>query len=267
MKPPDPSNPILRPPEQAFAQRFTSWEILHHQQGPGRSYPYAWRLPELARPLGRTHRIQAHFALALDLYTLGRFEEALAALPEADDWEETTVLRRRLHLLLGHREPGEDEVGIPLGEQAYLAYLQDLPEAWKAPDLSDMGEVDRPWLTVLRIWSLARQGQPVSLTASHLALARLRGLAPTLAAQAEAVHAEAAYWLGPRWAPVWLDHALDQVELFSQHHLKPRLLGLKARALEASGKLREGARFRKLAQTLAKRQGALLHQRLFIDSP
>jgi hypothetical protein len=208
--------------------------------------------------------------LALDLYTLGRFEEALAALPEAGEGDETTTLQRRIHLTLGHKEPEAGESRIPLLEQTYLAYLQDLPQTWTdpdhgEPDRNELGEADRHWLTVLRTWSRARQGLPVSLAASHLALARLRGLAPALAAQAEAVHGEAIYWLGPRWSPVWLDHALDQVELFSQHHLKARLLGLKARALDAAGELGEGARFRKLAQALATRQGARLYQQRFID--
>lgn len=262
---PDASYPALGAPEQAFVQRFTAWELLHHQRGPGRSYPYAWRLPDLARQLGRNRLMQAQFALALDLYTLGRFEEALATLPEADDREETTVLRRRVLLILGHKEPGEGEIGIPLAERAYLAYLKDLPESWNATGHGDLSETNRLWFTVLETWSQARQGKPVSLSASHRALARLRILAPTLAAQAEAVHGEAVYWLGPRWASVWLDHALDQVELFSQHHLKARLLGLKARALEAAGELGEESRFRKLAQALAARQGARLYQQRFID--
>jgi hypothetical protein len=105
------------------------------------------------------------------------------------------------------------------------------------------------------------------MAASHQALARLRLLHPTLAAQAAAVLAETIYCMGPRWAPVWLDHALDQVDLFSQHHLKARLLGLKARALEAAGELGEGARFRKQAKALAERQGARLYLGLFIDTP
>lgn len=265
MTPLAPENPVLISPNQSFAQRFSLWAQLHQQQGPGRSYPYAWRLPELARTLGRIPLRQARFALALDLYTLGRFDESLAALPEAGEMDAATMLRRRLHLLLGHGEPGEEGAGMPLREHAYLAYLRDLPVAWSSPGHEDINEADRHWLTVLVTWSRARRGEPVSLAAGHRALARLRSLVPSLAAQAEAVHGEAVYWLGPRWAPVWLDHALDQVELFGQHHLKARLLGLKASALEAAGELGEGARFRKLAQALAARQGARFYLRRFIE--
>lgn len=101
----------------------------------------------------------------------------------------------------------------------------------------------------------------MSLAVHRPVLARLGELHPSLAAQGEAVLAEALYWLAPRWATVWLDHALNQVELFGQHHLKARLLGLKASALDGAGALGEGARIRKQARALAERQGA----RLYLD--
>lgn len=264
---PDPADSGPDPATTAFAQRLAAWEALHRQQGPGRSYPYAWRLPELARPLGQQPLAQARFALALELYTLGRFREALAALPQADDTTAAAKLRRRLYLLVGIPETkAEEEEGeIVTAELAYLSYLQD--RTVPSPD-SDWDAPDKPgtlWLTVLKGWSLARRGQASGLMASHRAVAGLRSLAPALCAQAEAIHAEAVFWLGPRWAPVWLDHALDQAELYSQHHIRTRLLALKARALDAAGELGEGARFRKLALALAQRQEARLYLRLFIE--
>lgn len=150
-------------------------------------------------------------------------------------------------------------------EQAYLAYLLDQPARWPNRLAATAGDEERLWLIVLCTWHAARLRQAVDLAACHRALAGLRRLNPALAAQAEAVFAEAHYLLGPRWAPVWLDLALAQAERLGQHHLKARLLGLKASALEAAGELGEGARFRKVARALAQRQGAALYLRLFVD--
>ncbi|MCP5278783.1 MAG: hypothetical protein H6935_10550 [Thiobacillus sp.] len=252
--------------EQAYAERLGTWQTLHRLQGPGRSYPYAWRLPELARPLGRAQLRQAQHALALDLYTLGRFTEAQAALPEAEEDEGITALERRLYLLL--RSPAAAAIhAVPLPglEPRYLAYVADRAQDWPAAAPRGPTEPDRLFSSLLDAWSQARGGHPISLAVHQRALARLRCLHPSLCVQGEAVLAEALYWLGPRWATVWLDHALDQVDLFSQHHLKARLMGLKARALDAAGELGEGARFRKQARALAERQGARLYLAQFID--
>lgn len=258
-------------PEQRFTERLATWVHLHRLHGPGRSYPYAWRLPELARPLGRVPVQRAQQALALDLYTLGRFAEALEALPEPGDGLAEEGLRQHLNLLLGHTEPGSMQAdGLPVAQKAYCDYLLGRPlrglELEAMPNDATATEAERLWSTMLRTWSLALGAHEAPLAASHQALARLRALHPTLAAQAEALFAETVYWLGPRWAPVWLDHALDLVDRFSQHHLKVRLMGLKARALEASGDLGEGARFRKQARALAERQGARLYISLFVDA-
>lgn len=256
-------------PEQRFVERYATWMHLHRLHGPGRSYSYAWRLPELARPLGRVPLQRAQHALALDLYALGRFAEALAALPEtADDGCVSEILRHRLNLILGHEELELASARkIPKAETHYCAYLLSRPLDEPGSEAMPQDETESLWSSMLHTWSLALRGHAVSLAASHQALARLRMLHPTLAAQAEALFAETVYWLGPRWAPVWLDHALDLVDRFSQHHLKARLMGLKARALEAAGELGEGARFRKQARALAERQGAQLYLRLFIDRP
>lgn len=254
----------MSPAEEVFAQRHLAWKILHRLEGAGRSYPYAWRLPELARPLGQACLHRAENALALDLYTLGRFPEALAALSATNSSPQAQALRHRARLLMDG-PAAVPEAGADPMESSYLAYLGD--QARPATELAGFSGTDRLWHTVLEVWARAGQGHPVCLTRSHRALAGLRRLTPALAAQAEAVFAETVFCLGPRWAPVWLDHALDQVDLFSQHHLKARLLGLKARALEAAGELGEGARFRKQARALAERQGARLYLRLFIDEP
>lgn len=264
MTPADPPSPAQR-----FAERHTLWEQLHRLHGPGRSYPYAWRLPELARPLGHLPLRQAQHALALDLYTLGRFEESLTALPPPQDGVLGESLRLRLNLLLGHTDPDSMRAeGLPITQREYCAYLLGLPlretGLGAVPHDETAPEAERLWSTVLHAWSLARQGRDIDLSASHRALARLRGLHPSLAAQAQAVFAETVHWLGPRWAPVWLDHALDQVDLYSQHHLKARLMGLKAQALDAAGAQGEGARFRKQAVALAQRQGARLYLRWLV---
>jgi hypothetical protein len=91
---------------------------------------------------------------------------------------------------------------------------------------------------------------------AHAALALLRGIAPVDAARAQALHAEAAFHVSPAWALTWLDEALEQIERHGQHHLKARLLELKARALEANGLLGASSRFLELARETARRQGA-----------
>lgn len=247
--------------EQTFFQRLRTWEALHRQAGAGRSYPYAWRLPELARPLGPHCLHRAENALALDLYTLGRFREALAALSPANVSPGARALRRRACLLLGEPATAAETPE----ESACLAYLADRPESWRAGLHPAAQEADRLWGIVLESWVAARRGQASSPAKGHRVLAGLRARDPARAAQAEAVLAEALFHQGPRWAVVWLDHALAQAELFSQHHLKVRLLGLKAQSLEAAGALGEGNRFRKLARDLAERQEAELYRRLFID--
>jgi hypothetical protein len=244
---------------------------MHHRlHGPGRSYPYAWRLPDLARPLGRAAVDRACHALALDLYTLGRFQEALAALPQPHA-AEAECLGQRLALLLEHRPPvGETRHRtLDVEEACYLGYLENRPLDWPAQQAVGTTAPEQAWRALLLAWHRARSDRAVDretlLASSHQALATLRAGHPALAAQGEAVLAETHYWLGPRWATVWLDQALDQADLYGQHHLKARLMGLKARALEAAGELGEGARFRKQARALAERQGARLYLRLFID--
>ena len=246
-----------------FAERYATWQQLHRRHGPGRSYPYAWRLPELARPLGQPYANQALHALALDLYCLGRFPEALEALSAqsgADSADESVRLRQYILCLTGH------ETVLDSGSNLYLKYLcaENLCDAGyltnqncNYPALTSLPPEAAPhWQALLNAWAQTRQAQSSDLEPLHRALAALRKSTPSLSAQAEALFAEIQFLQNPRWSVDWLDHALDQVESFSQHHLKARLLFLKAQALAASGELKESIRFKTLAISLAKRQGA-----------
>jgi hypothetical protein len=266
-----------------FKERYARWHQLHLLEGPGRAYPYAWRLPEMARPLGQPFVNQAHHALALDLYCLGRFPEALAALPAEDEGEvsiEMTQLRRYIHCL-SQADPVDSPIELPL-DDLYLNYLH-IPVPSVSPHLATQAchaplltqspsSAAQPWQGLLQAWLAVQQAQNLHEVVSakchpkwhttwhaklHSYLASLRAISPCLGAQAEAIFAEIQYCIAPRWSVVWVDHALDKVESFSQHHLKARLLFLKAQALAASGELAESLRFQRLAITLAKRQGAL----------
>jgi len=260
------STSLGKPPIEQFGERYAMWQQLHTQHGPGRSYPYAWRLPELARPLGQPLAHQAQHALALDLYCLGRFAEALDALPphsETEDCAECTQLRQYLHCL-STVEPA----GVPL-DNVYLNYLYSPPppvhhhtamQARLYPALIKLpARVAEPWQRLLQAWIEVRQVKPphnIDHARLHLDLALLRKTTQCLGAQAEALFAEIQFYLDLRWSVVWLDQALDRIDSFSQHHLKARLLFLKAQALAASGELGESQRFERLAITLAERQGA-----------
>lgn len=253
-------------PGERFQQRLAAWRVRHRSQGATQAYPYAWRLPELARPLGREALSQAQHALALTLYELGRFAEARAALPEPAADPDLTLLQARCLCLLGEAAAGLQLArALPTASPglAHLHFLLDDADATlaalaagpAAPD--DAGEA--PWTTLLRGWAGARRGLVPDEGGMQRALAELRALAPALAAQGAALHAEARFHQGPCWALTWLDDALALGDGHGQHHLKARLLGLKARALAADGRLGEAGRFQRLAQDLARRQGALLY--------
>ncbi|KAF0103227.1 MAG: hypothetical protein FD187_459 [bacterium] len=264
-----------QPQPSPFAARHARWTELHARFGPARAYPYAWRLPELARGEGRLASVRAALALSLTLYGLGRFPEALRNLSpdlflEEDDAELAAAvddLRRRCLWWMGEdiapppdvSPPGCPPAPAALLRRAYFHFLSDRPlppedTAWQAALAAD--DFHGAWLTLLVYWSRLRVGQPASATDAHAALAALRRQAPAEAAHAAAVYAEAAFHLAPALSLVWLEEALEQGERFGQHHLKVRLLHLKARALEAGGALREADRFLALAREWAARQGA-----------
>jgi hypothetical protein len=254
----------------AFAARHAAWAALHARFGPARSFPYAWRLPELARREGALAEARAALALGRTLYAMGRFAEItdpkplVAALAQADPGLLAALddLRRRCAWLRGEELPDQITPIAPeqRSDRAYFLYLRDEPAPLGAlaEDLvtGPASVAEQCWAAILAHWARTRLGQHAAPAAAHSALAMLRRQAPAEAAHAAGVMAEAAFHLGPAWSLVWLDDALEQAERFGQHHLKARLLHFKARALEAAGCLGESGRFLKLARETAERQGA-----------
>jgi hypothetical protein len=283
------------PGTSAFEQRHATWALLHDRFGPARSYPFAWRLPELARDQGRHARLRASLALGRTLYAMGRFREALASLPEpgtlsqADedqpdqyqpDEAELTAdlldLRARCLWLQDETAdaPPPAEAAWPVRPPALhrlrarvsMLCLTDDAEAalTLGADYRNAAHVaesdsDQAWAVLFLHWARARLGRdddPAGPAPAHAALALLRRISPVDAARAQALHAEAAFHTAPAWSLTWLDEALEQIERHGQHHLKARLLELKARALEANGQLGASSRFLTLARETARRQGA-----------
>jgi hypothetical protein len=269
---PEPVPPEIQPGE--FERRHAVWVALHARFGPARSYPYAWRLPELARREGLSARLRAALALANTLYAMGRFDEALAALPDSDKRIDAGAMADHHHLrarclwLRDEADAALAEIGrdahpdglTALHARAAFHYLMDDPggAGTVGREYSRIAEPaggkHAAWAALLADWS--RPGNETGLARAHAALAWLRVHFPAKAAEGEAVHAEARFRQAPAQALVWLDHALDEVERFGQHHLKARLLHRKSLALEAVGQLGEAGRFLDLARETARRQGA-----------
>ncbi len=276
--------PSLR--ENPFEQRFAIWADLRARFGSARSYPYAWRLPELARDQGAGARFRAALALAETLYEMGRFGAARDSLPDADGGPADAAAAVAASLDLRARcawQRGETDTALALAEAARRShpdrlaalgihtrflFLADAPEA-ALPCCRDYRDaardagsaVDLAWSALLIHWAECRLGEASAPAPPHAALALLRATSPTAAAQGEAVHAEAVFHQSRAASLVWLEHALAQGESYGQHHLKARLLALKADALDACGLLSEAARFRKLARETAERQGAWRYAR------
>jgi hypothetical protein len=260
--------------------------MLHTQFGPIRSYPYSWRLPDLARDEGRHARLRARLALGLTLYAMGRFGEALANLPEpeippeADEAEWVAdLLDLRARCLWLQDQPAS---ALSLAEAAWsiepralrrlqarvsFLYLADDPEAalamgadYREAARAVDSKTDQAWAALFLHWAHARLGRDDEddddPAPAHAALAMLRSIVPADAAQGEALFAEAVFHEAPAWSLAWLDGALVLGERFGLHHLKARLLAMKVCALEANGLLGESSRFLKLARETAQRQGA-----------
>lgn len=256
-----------RSTSEEFERRYALWAELHARFGSARAYPYAWRLPDLARQADATARSRAALALARTLYAMGRFGEALEALPAGAGEQDPATLELRAHCLwlMGEGDAAWERVGSivcpdpldTLRVRAAFAQFTGDPALGQEPILAYRANARGPaeqgaWAALFEDW-LRPQGDAA---APHAALAWLRRHQPARAAEAEAVHAEARFRQAPAQALVWLDHALDQTERYGQHHLKARLLRLKALALEASGQLGAAARFMALAREVAQRQGA-----------
>lgn len=241
--------------DNGFEARYRRWQALHRQAGSGRSCPHAWRLPELARHLGADARQRAAEALALDLFTLARWHACLEVLPQAGDGALAHVLMQRVQGLL--HAPAPVAVVAPSLECALLDYLLNrVPAAHVGATLAGAAPDDAPLAELLGQWRRMRQGAGADIGAAHRVVAAWRGQAPAPAVLGEAVLAEIIYLLAPRWAGVWLEHALDQVERYSQHYLKLRLLVRVAQARAAAGELAESARRERQTQALAQRLGA-----------
>ncbi len=276
------SEPPGVPPQVVFEHRLGAWWSAHLRSGPARSYPIAWRLPDLARHVGAEASARARHALALTLYTLGRFEEAKntlvgphdANLDPAASSPATQFLMARCLCVQGQVTTGSalamsalDQAPadpIALLETTYLRFLLDDASATLAL-CRRHGEIARSapdgtrWVSLLDYWARARLALPTPGGPAHAAMAGLSTSMPALAALAQAIHAEAMFHQAPAWGQVWLDLALEACERLGQHHCKTRLLVLKSRALEAAGQLREADRFHQLAHALARRQGAWLY--------
>ncbi len=265
---------MTAPDITGFERRHARWAELQRDFGPIRSFPYAWRLPDLARRAGGGARFRAALALAETLIAMGRHGEALAALPGDDEphpaglaaplrfcracclaWSDVEeeahacleaavrswtrpidglAARARFAFLANSPDP-----------QAGLAYLQAALDLQEAPHLAHA--------RLLADWAQPGTVAPGEL---HQSLAWLRRHAPAKAAEAETCYAEARLRQTPAEALVWLDLALEQVERFGVHGLKPRLLYRKSQSLEAGGQLRDASRFLELAHTTARRLGA-----------
>jgi len=252
-----------------FERRYSEWRRRMDDAGAAAAYPYAWRLPASARLLGAREFARAQLALAQTFFTLGRFAEARAAIPEAgdlpaDDAPRVRGLGARCAVLLGSQT-----VALPRPytlaehlESAHLALLSDHPESILACmpmyQLAAAGdEKETVWSEVFSIWAMARTSQCFTQERAQAALARLRLLTAAGTAHAEAILAEAAFHHAPAWSLVWLDAALDQCARYAQHHVEANLLWCKARALEAAGRISEAERFQALAASLARRQGCV----------
>lgn len=274
-------DPIPRPIPRAreageFEHRFTIWAELQRNFGSARSYPYAWRLPELARREGADARARADLALAQTLFAMGRFGDVLAALPDAGRPVASHLAAQALHLrACCHALRDETEAALECHRAALAAFADPLEAARARVDFlfwadrpeaapaaageyqARAGAAARPehvaWARLFADWAEAGRAAPAR---THAALAWLRTRGAAEAALAESCHAEARFHEAPATALAWLDVALEQADRYGWHHIKTRLLWHKALALEAAGQLGEAGRFGQLARETARRQGA-----------
>lgn len=216
----------------------------------------------------------AALALAQTLYIMGRFQAALAAVPDANApvagaWRiQARTLRAWSLWLLDDTDAAQaawqamNDADAPVAARvrAECLYLTEAAES----NPQTMADYQRgvegqagahaAWARVLADWWHPARGP--ALSRLHGALGWLQRHAPAGSARAAAVFAEARFREAPAHALVWLDAALDQVERYGQHDLKARLLHKKVLALEAAGQLAEAGRFLTVARETAQRQGA-----------
>ncbi len=207
------------------------------------------KLFELARRVDESARHQAAWAVGSTLFWRGHLADARAWLPASAEGQRT--LGWTLALL------GEREAALALPRDAMLHFYLDAPEACLAALTATADPLESARSELLRYWALTLMGEQPDEAATQAALARLRHLSPCDEARGMAIYAVAAFHRQPRYALPHLDHALDLFARFGLHYLEARLLGLKARALDAAGLLGEGARFQRAATEAGRRQGVL----------
>ncbi len=265
----------------AWTRCFAAWRDTQARHGAARAYPYAWRLPDAARGLGRAASSHAQIALGLTLFQLGRYGAALDILTQAGDDGDAlgatcTLLRTAtraacLHALGAHAQAGALAASAPLRAttpqasivRVALAFLRDVPGDVPAgtdsapidPAAQEPAAMAEACITIGRYWAAARPDGHDAWASARSALVLLDRRLPVAGALAEAALAEALWRIRPAAATVWLDEALRQCARYGQHHLQARLMARKAQALLADGQLAEARRFERLAGTLAQRQG------------
>lgn len=265
---------MAEPASGEFDRRYAAWAHLHRNEGPARSFSYAWRLPELARREGGLARFRGALALAQTLFAMGRYTDALTALLDSHDAAPPSLIAQALYCracCLATRDEMEaarsslegaaalwpDRLDA-LAAQAHFAFVCDVPDPVAGAAYLQAAREVGVEAHLARARLLADWAGPDVVEAGecHQALAWLRQHAPAEAAEDEALHAEARFRQSPAQALVWLDHTLEQVDRYGQHRLKTRLLHRKSQALEAAGQLGEAARFLGLARESAQRLGA-----------
>ncbi len=258
-----------------FVLRHGEWRRRLVHQGPGAAFPYAWRLPELARNLERPQRLVAALALARTLFGLGRFgdcHQALEATPTQPGDAPLAILRHAHLAIRCRRVTGQAWATPPAADPDQAVHLDiildthylldDAPALGvlaprcRAAALSAGDPARAAWAALLMDWAGARCGETGVPGAGLRALAVLARHHPTRAALGEGIHAHAAFLRDPASALSWLDQALLAADRQGQHQDQARLLYLKSLALAADGQLADADRFLKLARETAKRQGA-----------
>lgn len=263
---------MTAPDTAEFERRHARWAELQRDQGPIRSFSYAWRLPDLARRAGGDARFRAALALAQTLVAMGRHGEALAALPGSTDQPPPALAARLLYCRACALAATDVEsaracfsAALPrwpdrlaaLAAAAHFAFVSDTPDpgagdAYLAAAHRARNEEHLARASLLGEWA---RPDSVAPTEIHGGIAWLRQHVPSETAAAETLHAEARFRVAPAEALVWLDHALELGERYGWHQFKARLLGRKALSLEAAGRLADARRFREYAINSAITQG------------
>ena len=279
---------------------FQAWLAADAQLGPQRAYRLACHLAEAMRPLGRSAKMRADWALAYTLFWRGRFIDAQALLAEiaperVDSAADADFAHVELQLLLTTQKcwnsalSGDRPTALrhaatvadfahgnsaPL-QRAYAGHALSLLHClfdqaaeclvWSRvaqADASDCGDPGLlPLAQVLEYWAGSRLKLMHDEQRVQSALAKLRQLGPAQEARGFSLYAQALFHQSPSHAATQLDAALDLNARCGLHLWDARLQHLKARSLDAAGLLGEADRFLHMARKTAQQQSA----RLFLD--